>query len=54
MIINFGKHQGTDIEDLPDSYLLWLAENLQDGLIQSEAEKEYNFRQDNNTIGNNP
>jgi uncharacterized protein (DUF3820 family) len=26
MIINFGKHKGTHIENVPDEYLLWLSE----------------------------
>lgn len=29
MKIGFGKHKGQELEDLPTSYLEWLAEELQ-------------------------
>lgn len=44
MIIPFGKYKGTDIEDVPSSYLKWLSENCEDDEVREEAEKEYKFR----------
>jgi hypothetical protein len=46
MIMPFGKYHGTDIEDLPSSYLKWLAENCQDEDICEAADKEYSYRND--------
>lgn len=41
----FGKHKGEDIEDLPDDYLLWMAENLDDKpALQTEAENQLTLR----------
>lgn len=30
-VINFGKHKGTKLIDIPSEYLTWLVENLTDG-----------------------
>jgi uncharacterized protein (DUF3820 family) len=29
MLMPFGKHKGRELEELPDGYLLWLAENVE-------------------------
>lgn len=46
MEMPFGKHKGEEIEDLPSSYLRWLAENMEDEKIRSEAEQECDYRDD--------
>lgn len=50
--INFGKHKGTKFLDLPTSYLLWLANNVNNvkNKALDELEKRKNFQNDNNTI----
>ena len=48
MIIPFGKYKGTNIEDLPSSYLKWLAENCDNDEICEAADEEYRWRKDNN------
>jgi len=47
LIMPWGKHKNEAIEDIPSSYLKWLAENCEDNDIQEAAEAEYEFRQDN-------
>lgn len=52
MVLPFGKHKGKSIEDLPTSYLTWLAENVstKDELgaaVVESAEQELKFREDN-------
>ena len=46
MKMPFGKHKGTDIEDLPTDYLKWLAENCDDDDICEAADAEYRYRMD--------
>jgi len=46
MLMPWGKHLGTDIEDLPTDYLKWLAENCDDDEICEAADEEYRCRQD--------
>ena len=29
MLMPFGKHKGRQLDELPDSYLIWLAENVE-------------------------
>jgi hypothetical protein len=29
VLMPFGKHRGRELEELPDSYLIWLAENIE-------------------------
>ena len=41
----FGEHKGEPMEDLPDSYLLWLAENLESGPVLREAEDQLKLRE---------
>lgn len=53
MIMPYGKHKGTDIEDLPDGYLKWLAENCDHENICVAADEEYRFRIKNDTLGEN-
>jgi hypothetical protein len=48
MIMPWGKFQGEDIEDIPSDYLRWLAENCDDDLIATEADEEYNIREESN------
>lgn len=47
MEMPFGKHKGEEIEDLPSSYLKWLAENMDNEDICLEADEEYQYRADN-------
>ena len=47
-IIPWGKYKGKYINELPSSYLKWLAENCEDDLICSTADNEYNIRTDYN------
>ncbi len=57
MKMPWGKHAGEEIEDLPDNYLKWLAENLDESKhrqICIAADKEYRFRKDNQFLGENP
>ncbi len=57
MKMPWGKHAGEEIEDLPDIYLKWLAENLDESKhhqICIAADKEYRFRKDNQILGENP
>ncbi len=47
MILDFGKHKGKDIEDVPSSYLRWMCENLDSSkadLIEA-AEEELIYRE---------
>ena len=45
MKMPFGKHKGENMEDLPDSYLLWLAENIESGPVLREAEDQLKLRE---------
>ena len=45
MKMPFGKYKGQDMEDLPDSYLLWLAENIESGAVLEEAENQLKLRE---------
>ncbi len=45
MQIPFGKYTGLEIEEIPSSYLKWLAENCDDDEIVEEAETEYEWRE---------
>lgn len=40
----FGMHKGEDIEDLPTSYLYWLAENVSNPEVVREAENQIAMR----------
>ena len=53
MKLPFGKFKGREIEELPSSYLLWLAENMDESnplnkKICIEADKEWQFREKHN------
>jgi len=48
MIIPFGKYIGEDLEDIPSSYLKWLAENCEDEDICEAADEEYRWRTNSN------
>ena len=48
MQLPFGKFKGREMEDVPSSYLKWLAESCEDELICCAADEEYRFRTDNN------
>lgn len=39
MRIPFGKHKGQEMNTLPQDYLNWLVENIEDGEIKEEARK---------------
>lgn len=46
MKMPFGRYKGEDMEDLPTSYLYWLAENLESHpQIQQEAENQLKLRE---------
>jgi len=49
MIMPWGKHKDVDMEDIPSSYLSWLAENCDNDDICQAADNEYTFRTDHNT-----
>jgi len=49
-----GKFYGLDIEDIPSSYLRWVAENwkertAQDKAVCAAADKEWSFREKTGT-----
>jgi len=46
MIMPFGKYKGKDLEDIPSSYLKWLAENCENDDIATKADEEYRWRSD--------
>ena len=46
MDMPFGKHKGQPIEDLPSSYLRWLAESCDDEDVAEAADTEYRWRED--------
>ena len=46
MIMPWGKHVGKDMEDIPSSYLKWLAEKCDDDEICEAADQEYQFREE--------
>lgn len=44
MILDFGMHDGEDIEDVPSGYLEWIVDKLDnrpDVVEEAEAELEY-------------
>jgi hypothetical protein len=43
-IMEFGKHKGADIQDIPQSYLEWLAENSKGGPTQQMCNDELRRR----------
>lgn len=52
MLMPYGKFKGKPIEELPSSYLRWLAENINDEYKKDEslclaADKEYQYREKN-------
>lgn len=54
MKMPYGKFKGMEIEELPSSYLRWLAENLNEygalgAKICKEADTEYQFREKTGT-----
>lgn len=53
MLMPWGKYEGEDIEDLPDGYLKWLAQNCEDEDIREAADEEFLFRKYNGTLGAN-
>ena len=51
----FGKHKGEQMEDLPTSYLYWIAENLDDHAeIQKEAEEQLTLRRGEGVVRREP
>ena len=54
MKMPWGKFKGKDIHDLPSSYLLWIAENVNEDSdfnkkIVKEVDQEYSHREKYNT-----
>ena len=45
MILRFGRYRGWDLEDIPSSYLRWLAENCKNDFVATEADKEWKWRE---------
>jgi uncharacterized protein (DUF3820 family) len=45
----FGKYEDQDIEDVPSSYLLWLAEECDREDVRRAADKEHIFREKHDT-----
>ncbi len=46
MRMPFGKYKGIDIENIPSSYLLWVAENvINNSEIVAECNKEWQYRE---------
>ena len=43
--MTFGKFKGRRIEDLPSSYVRWLAENCKLDYIATAADQEYSYRE---------
>lgn len=48
-LMPFGKHKGTEMQDVPASYLLWLWDEMDGGLsINSpDSQRVYNYIEDN-------
>ena len=46
MVMPFGKYRNRKIEDIPSSYLKWLAEEAEDDDISDAADEEYRWRSD--------
>ena len=56
MKMPYGKFKGREIHQLPDSYLLWIAENFDETnptgkKICIAADEEYQHRKETNTLG---
>lgn len=46
-IINFGKFEGTQLQNIPNDYLEWIINNFdEDDIWYYSAEKELEFRQE--------
>lgn len=43
--LHFGKYKGRLIEECPSSYLLYIAENFDDGSLCYDADEEYQYRE---------
>jgi len=54
MVMPWGNHKGESIEDLPSSYLKWLAENCDNNLICEASAEEYRWRSDHQCIFDSP
>ena len=54
MIMPWGKHKGKLVEELPLSYLKWLAEECDDDNICEAADVEYHWRSDHNVHSKEP
>jgi hypothetical protein len=54
MKMPFGKHKGEDFEDLPTSYLQWLAENLEKEDLVREAEYQLQLREREGVVRKGP
>ena len=44
-ILEFGKHKGSDIQDVPSTYLEWLVENSKEGPTQQMCNNDLRRRQ---------
>lgn len=43
-----GRYQGLEMEDIPSSYLKWVAEKWEEGPVCEAADKEWTWREENN------
>ncbi len=46
MIMSFGKYKGDEIESLPEDYLRWIVENIEDDEINHKAVEILEERRD--------
>jgi hypothetical protein len=46
-IISFGKYKGEYLEDLPNSYLEWIENNIENQKIVELAKTELDYRENN-------
>jgi len=44
-VMPWGKYKGKRMEKLPSSYLLWIAENVKDDMICTNADIIYRYRE---------
>jgi hypothetical protein len=54
MKMPFGKHKGEDFEDLPTSYLEWIASTLDKEDLVEEAEFQLKLRQREGVVRKGP
>jgi len=45
VVIQFGKHSGEIIQSIPDSYLRWMDENIEDDPLRLKVQEELAWRE---------